>query len=141
MEPIWKKHWPASVDERSIRLPEETLPAVLEQQARRVPDRAAIVFYGREVTFAELHDSVSQLVFSITLIAQAIAPAWKRDPAEGEQRVGRVLELCQSALFEMRSFLADLRPAAEVKQGHSTLHENRDGDQREVDDVVDHARQ
>src|SRR3989440_4334120 len=60
MEPIWKKHWPASVDERSIRLPEETLPAVLEQQARRVPDRAAIVFCGREVSFAELHDSVSR---------------------------------------------------------------------------------
>jgi long-chain acyl-CoA synthetase len=60
MEPIWKKHWPPSVDERSIRLPEETLPAVLEHQSRRVPDRAAIVFYGREVTFAELHDSVSR---------------------------------------------------------------------------------
>jgi acyl-CoA synthetase (AMP-forming)/AMP-acid ligase II len=58
MEKIWKKHWPPWVDERLIRLPEETLPAVLEHQARRVPDRAAIVFYGREVTFAELHESV-----------------------------------------------------------------------------------
>jgi len=58
MEKIWKKHWPASVDERSIHLPEETLPEILERQARRVPERAAIVFYGREVTFTELHDSV-----------------------------------------------------------------------------------
>jgi len=58
MDKIWKKHWPPSVDERSIRLPEETLPRILEQQARRVPDRAAIIFYGREVTFSELHDSV-----------------------------------------------------------------------------------
>jgi long-chain acyl-CoA synthetase len=58
MEKIWKKHWPSWVDERAIRLPEETLPAVLQRQARRVPDRAAIIFYGREVTFAELHDSV-----------------------------------------------------------------------------------
>ena len=60
MEPIWKKHWPASIDEASLRLPEELLPVILARQAKRVPDRAALVFYGREVTFAELDDAAGR---------------------------------------------------------------------------------
>ena len=54
MEPIWKKHWPTTVDEKSIRLPEEVLPVILARQAKLVPDRPAIHFYGRAITFAEL---------------------------------------------------------------------------------------
>ena len=60
MEPIWKKHWPQGVDEASIRLPEEPLTVVLARQAKRVPDRTAIQFYGRAVTFAELDASVGR---------------------------------------------------------------------------------
>ena len=59
----------------------------------------------------DLHDSVTQLVFSVTLIAQSISPAWRRDPVEGEQRVNRLLELSQQALVKMRALLAELRPA------------------------------
>jgi len=58
----------------------------------------------------ELHDSITQLLFSMTLIAQTIAPSWRRNPEEGEARVQRMLELSQSALTEMRSLLAKLRP-------------------------------
>jgi signal transduction histidine kinase/putative methionine-R-sulfoxide reductase with GAF domain len=58
----------------------------------------------------ELHDSVTQHIFSMTLIAQSIGPAWRRDSAEGERRVTRLLELSQSALSEMRALLAELRP-------------------------------
>src|SRR5205085_811749 len=62
----------------------------------------------------ELHDSVTQLLFSITLIAQTIAPAWQRDPEEGERRVQRMLELSQSALAEMRALLVKLHPPEAV---------------------------
>ena len=57
----------------------------------------------------ELHDSVTQLIFSTTLIAQSIAPAFKRSAAEGEKRVNRLLELSQTALAEMRGLLFELR--------------------------------
>jgi acyl-CoA synthetase (AMP-forming)/AMP-acid ligase II len=59
MDKIWRKHWPSSVDEASIRFSEEPLPALLARQARRVPDRAALIFYGRELTFRELDSAVS----------------------------------------------------------------------------------
>jgi signal transduction histidine kinase len=76
--------------------------------------RQLAVLQERERLARELHDSVTQLIFSTTLIAQSIAPAWKRDPSEGQRRVDRLLELSQSALREMRSLLFQLRPVEEV---------------------------
>jgi long-chain acyl-CoA synthetase len=70
--PIWKKHWPATVDEKSIRLPEELLPATLARQAKRVPDRPAIHFYGRAITFAELDAAVGR--FAGFLQGRGISP-------------------------------------------------------------------
>ncbi|HEX6384155.1 MAG TPA: GAF domain-containing sensor histidine kinase, partial [Anaerolineae bacterium] len=70
------------------------------------------VLRERQRLARELHDSVTQLIFSVTLIAQSIAPAWQRDPAEGQQRVDRLLELSQSALSEMRALLFELNSAA-----------------------------
>ena len=70
------------------------------------------VLRERQRLARELHDSVTQLIFSMTLIAQSIAPAWQRDPAEGQQRVNRLLELSQSALAEMRALLFELHSAA-----------------------------
>ena len=67
------------------------------------------VLHERQRLARELHDSVTQLVFSITLVAQSLAPAWQRDPAEGETRVNRLLELSQGALAEMRTLLFELR--------------------------------
>ncbi len=58
----------------------------------------------------DLHDSVTQMIFSITLISQTVTLAWQRDPAEGERRVNRLIELSQLALTEMRSLLTDLHP-------------------------------
>lgn len=70
------------------------------------------VLEERQRLARDLHDSVTQLIFSITLIAQSISAAWRRDPAEGERRVNRLLELSQVALAEMRALLAELRPRA-----------------------------
>jgi signal transduction histidine kinase len=72
--------------------------------------RQLAVLRERQRLARDLHDSVTQLIFSMTLIAQSIAPAWRRDPAEGNRRVNRLLELSQAALAEMRALLAELRP-------------------------------
>jgi GAF domain-containing protein len=72
------------------------------------------VIEERQRLARDLHDSVTQLVFSITLIAQTLGAAWRRGPAEGERRVERVLTLSRSALAELRALLAELRPSADV---------------------------
>src|ERR1700687_1531843 len=72
MDKIWRKHWPSSVDEASIRIPDEPLPALLARQARRVPDRPALIFYGRELPFRRLDAAVSQ--FAGWLCSRGIQP-------------------------------------------------------------------
>ncbi len=57
MDRIWQKHWPPGVDEAHIRLPEESLAARLTATAARMPRPAARVFYGREISFAELDEA------------------------------------------------------------------------------------
>lgn len=67
------------------------------------------VLRERQRLARDLHDSVTQLIFSMTLIAQSIPPAYTRDPQEGEMRINRLLELSQNALSEMRALLFELR--------------------------------
>lgn len=87
----------------------------LQQRLLYERGRQLAVLQERERLARELHDSVTQLIFSTTLIAQSIAPAWKRDPDEGQRRVNRLLELSQTALREMRSLLFQLRPVVDVE--------------------------
>src|SRR3990172_13268609 len=60
MEKIWKQHWPAELDEAAIRLPATPLTFFLKENARRVPNRPALIFYGREVSFAELDQATDR---------------------------------------------------------------------------------
>ncbi|GLC24847.1 GAF domain-containing sensor histidine kinase [Roseisolibacter agri] len=72
----------------------------------------AAVLEERHRLARELHDSVTQQLFTATLVAQALGTAYARDPDEGERRASMVLELTRGALAEMRALLAELRPAA-----------------------------
>lgn len=91
------------------------------------------VLRERQHLARELHDSVTQLIFSMTLIAQSIAPAWERDPQQGQQRVNRLLELSQAALAEMRALLFELRSSETPSTSESAMtlpgivHLKRDG--------------
>ena len=57
MERIWTRHWAPGVDEAAIRLPAEPLPVFLERNAERLGDKPALIFYGREISFAELDEA------------------------------------------------------------------------------------
>jgi signal transduction histidine kinase len=85
----------------------------MQQHLLNEQSQQLAVLQERQRLARELHDSVTQLIFSTTLIAQSIAPAWKRDPAEGQKRVDRLLELSQTSLREMRALLFELRPGGE----------------------------
>ena len=59
----------------------------------------------------DLHDAVSQTLFSATLIAEVLPRVFQRDPAEGERRLEELRQLTRGALAEMRALLLELRPA------------------------------
>jgi signal transduction histidine kinase len=84
------------------------------------------VLEERQRLARDLHDSVTQLIASMALVAQSIAPSWQRDPAEGERCVQRLLELSQSTVSAMRALLAGLRPD-EGLAGELTADDTRPG--------------
>ena len=58
-----------------------------------------------------LHDSVSQTVFSMTLLAEAVRMLCDRDVSRATSELDGLAALAQSALSEMRSLIFELRPA------------------------------
>jgi ligand-binding sensor domain-containing protein/signal transduction histidine kinase len=60
----------------------------------------------------ELHDAVTQTLFSASLIAEALPAVWQEDREEGNQLLHELRQLNRGALAEMRSLLMELRPAA-----------------------------
>jgi signal transduction histidine kinase len=64
-----------------------------------------------------LHDSVSQTVFSMTLTAEAARILLDRDATRAASELDRLQALAKSALAEMRSLVFELRPTAVTEQG------------------------
>jgi signal transduction histidine kinase len=58
----------------------------------------------------ELHDVVTQLLFSINLIAGSLPRLWKSDPATAERTTAELQRLTRGALAEMRTLVRELRP-------------------------------
>jgi signal transduction histidine kinase len=65
----------------------------------------------------ELHDVVSQKLFSLTLTAEAAASQLERDPAAARSHVHRLGELAGEALDELRSLILGLRPPELTRDG------------------------
>ncbi|MFC2015453.1 sensor histidine kinase [Chloroflexota bacterium] len=64
-----------------------------------------------------LHDSVSQTVFSMTLSAEAARILFDRDASRAASELDKLQALAKSALSEMRSLVFELRPTAVTEQG------------------------
>jgi nitrate/nitrite-specific signal transduction histidine kinase len=58
----------------------------------------------------ELHDAVTQTLFSANLIADVLPRIWKRNPEEGLQNLEELRQLTRGALAEMRTLLLEMRP-------------------------------
>jgi len=59
----------------------------------------------------ELHDAVTQTLFSASLIAEVLPRIWERDHDQGLLRLAELRDLTRGALAEMRTLLLELRPA------------------------------
>jgi two-component system nitrate/nitrite sensor histidine kinase NarX len=58
----------------------------------------------------ELHDSVTQTIFSASLIADVLPTIWEKNPREAEGALEDLRKLTHGALAEMRTLLLELRP-------------------------------
>jgi PAS domain S-box-containing protein len=64
----------------------------------------------------DLHDAVTQSLFSVSAIAEALPSVWERDQAAARRGLEELRQLTQGTLAEMRALLLELRPAALTEQ-------------------------
>jgi len=69
----------------------------------------------------DLHDAVTQTLFSASLAAEVLPRLWERDREAGLLCLSEVQQLTRGALAEMRTLLLELRPAALVETALGAL--------------------
>ena len=85
--------------------------AVENVHLRRQAEEAAVVEERRRLA-RELHDAVSQSLFSASVIAETLPLLWGRKPEMVRQNLVDLHRLIRGALAEMRTLLLELRPAS-----------------------------
>jgi signal transduction histidine kinase len=71
-----------------------------------------ILLNERNYMARELHDTVTQTLFSSNLIAEVLPKLWKKDPGSVIKRLKEIRMLNNLALTEIRALLYDLRPSS-----------------------------
>jgi len=84
----------------------------IENARLRNQEKEMAIVAERNRLARDLHDAVTQTLFSATLIAEVIPRLWKKNPLEGEKRLEEIRQLTRGALAEMRTLLLELRPTA-----------------------------
>jgi signal transduction histidine kinase len=90
----------------------------LQEYATQAEEMAAV--QERNRLARELHDSVTQTIFSMTLTAETARILLERDPSQSAPHLTLLQELAQSALSEMRALIQQLRPSP-VEEGGLVL--------------------
>jgi signal transduction histidine kinase len=85
--------------------------AIANNRLRRQAEQIAVAS-ERSRLARDLHDAVTQTIFSASLIAETIPVIWENDQDEGKNLLRDMRQLTRGALAEMRTLLLELRPAA-----------------------------
>jgi signal transduction histidine kinase len=104
---------------------EQQLIEMLAAHAAIAIENARLYERSRELSIVEernrlardLHDSVAQKLFGVTLTAEAAATLLERDPAKARVELERLGELSREAMDELRSLVHELRPPALDAEG------------------------
>jgi len=70
------------------------------------------ILEDRQHLARELHDAVTQTLFSANMIAEMLPRQWEHDPDEARRGLKQMHHLTRGALAEMRLLLMELRPEA-----------------------------
>src|SRR5262245_60770560 len=108
--------------------------AAIENARLYEQSREYAVVEERNRLARELHDSVTQSLFSVTSLSDAALNLLDRDPSKARERLERANDLAQGALAEMRALIFQLRPMTLQEEGllsalkkHLNAVRSRDG--------------
>ena len=93
---------------------DQTALAIENARLRTQVERTAVAAERSRIA-RDLHDSVTQTLFSASIIAEVLPRLWQRNTSEAERRVEELRQLTRGALAEMRTLLLELRPATLIE--------------------------
>lgn len=99
-----------TLDVTSMEIIASHVAMAIENTRLAARSRDAAILGERQRLARELHDNVTQILSSMSLLSQSLPQAWRRDPQEGERRALRVHELAQTGFAELRALLRELTP-------------------------------
>lgn len=106
------------VAERTRELEEANRQLQLEIEQRKRIERELAQKAAEEAVTADrtrlardLHDAVTQTLFSASLTAEVLPELWEMDAEEAKKSTEELRQLTRGALAEMRTLLLELRPA------------------------------
>ena len=85
---------------------------ITRQKQMQEREMEAFAIEERSRLSRDLHDAVTQTIYSASLIAEALPKVWDRNPEDGKRNLTKLRALVRGALAEMRAMLFELRPAA-----------------------------
>ncbi len=95
----------------------------IENADLRIQAEQSAVAEERNRLARDLHDAVTQTLFSASLIAEVLPRIWEKDPAAGRSRLEELRQLTRGALAEMRTLLMELRPKSVLETAFDELLE------------------
>ena len=104
----------------ALTLADQASLAIANAQLRAQAEQNAVAA-ERSRLARDLHDAVTQTLFTTSLIADVLPRIWERNPEEGRKRLDQVRELTRGALAEMRTLLLELRPASLIETNLADL--------------------
>lgn len=93
----------------------EQAKLAIENASLRSQSAQMAVAAERNRIARDLHDSVTQTLFSASLIAEVLPRLWDKDHDESVRRLAELRQLTRGALAEMRTLLLELRPATLIE--------------------------
>ena len=99
-----------AIDVTSLEVVAAHVAVAIENTRLAVRSRDTAILDERQRLARELHDNVTQILSSMSLLSQSLPQAWRRDPQEGERRALRMHELAQTGFAELRALLRELTP-------------------------------
>jgi len=97
-------------DERIIDLFADQAAIIIEHMRLQDQAEQLAVLEERQRLARELHDSVTQALFSMTLVSRSIEMLLERDIAAARAQLTQLRGLQREALAEMRALIFELRP-------------------------------
>lgn len=115
---------PSSAPEVALaRTAADLLAAVIRTEHLHWLETRQAAARERQRIARDLHDAVTQTIYSASLIAEALPGLWERDPEQGRRDLETVGRLVRAALAELRILLYELRPEALTTAPLETLFE------------------